>query len=596
MAAALSLAFALAGFTGPEFRADAGSYFVYLRSLAFDRDLDFANDWALLGRPPKASSGTATGHVSNTQTVGPALLWSPFYATAHAYVRASRALGLAAWPADGASEPYRRAPALGTVTAVVLAVLLLRRTLASAFTPGVATLAVAASVLASPVIYYTFVVPGMAHGLAFALAAALVVALVRVREALSLRGWLRVGALLGLLVLVRTQAAVMALLVLPTAIASWRARVVRPQVLAAAAALALALVTPQFLAWKAIFGAYLTLPQGPGYLDWSAPHLKDVLFSANHGLFAWSPALLLGLIGLVLHLRRDPALAGGALLAFAALAWTNGSVTDWDWEGGDAFGARRFDVAVPLFAVGLAAIAEHARALAARRPLLLPATVLVVFALWNLGFVALFRTGRYPEAAPFDRVARDEALLLRRVATGALGAPAYDFFAGEYLFGALGRGGVLALAHADDRTVASGFSPPAWREGGPAYRWALYPEACLMLPLRGDVRPAAVGILARAPRKLLPQEMTLLIGGAERGRAVLGAEWTSLRFAVPAEAFAPGENHLCLRFTRGLPGAAEARPAAAVAEVRLARRLEDLGSDGPAEALEEDGGKPREQQ
>jgi hypothetical protein len=180
------------------------------------------------------------------------------------------------------------------------------------------------------------------------------------------------------------------------------------------------------------------------------------------------------------------------------------------------------------------------------------------------------------------------------MAVGAFGAPAYDFFAGEYLFGEIGRGGALALAHADDRTVGPGFSGPAWREGGPAFRWALFPQACLVLPLRGDLRPAAVAILARAPRRVLPQEMTLLIGGVERGRVALGPAWSRVRFAVPVDAFVPGENPVCLRFTSALPG--EAGPAAAVAEVRLALRLEDLGSDGPAEGLDEEGGEPREQQ
>ena len=47
----LALCLSLAGFARPEFRADSGSYFVYLRSLAFDGDVDFANDWILLGRP-----------------------------------------------------------------------------------------------------------------------------------------------------------------------------------------------------------------------------------------------------------------------------------------------------------------------------------------------------------------------------------------------------------------------------------------------------------------------------------------------------------------------------------------------------------------
>jgi hypothetical protein len=73
--------------------ADTGSYFVHLRSLAFDRDVDFANDWELLA--PCAGNGQ-DGHrpVPNSQTLGPALLWSPFFAMAHAYVRVTGALGL----------------------------------------------------------------------------------------------------------------------------------------------------------------------------------------------------------------------------------------------------------------------------------------------------------------------------------------------------------------------------------------------------------------------------------------------------------------------------------------------------------------------
>jgi hypothetical protein len=577
--AALALCVSVASWARPEFRADAGSYFVYLRSLAFDRDVDFANDWTLLGHPPASGRRTVTGKVHNAQTIGPALLWAPFYAAAHLYVRASLALGLGSWPADGASEPYRRACALGTVTAVVLAAFPLARALAARFTPALAAVAVAAAFLTSPVVYYVFVAPGMAHGLAFALAAVLLALLDRLRGGAWPGGWWRVGACFGLLVLVRTQAAVLGLLVLPFAVRAWRRREVSGKTLAGAGILAGTVFVPQMLAWKALYGSYLTVPQGAGYLDWSSPHLLEVLFSANHGLFSWSPALALGLLGLVLHLRRDRGAAAGSLLVLAALAWTNGAVADWDWEGGDAFGARRFDVAVPFFALGFAALAAWLRELASRRPMLLPAVVLLPFALWNLGLLAAFRTGRYPDAAPLDRVARDQARLLRRVATGALGAlfgqrgraAAYELFAGEYLFGAPGRDGVLRLASADERTLVGGFSPPAWREGGPAFRWALFPEACLDLPLRGEARPGALDLLARAPRKALPQTLSLVLNGVEQGRAELGPEWTSLRFAVAPGSFRPGENRLCLRFARALPGE-EDRPAAAVAELALAQR------------------------
>jgi len=41
----------------------------------------------------------------------------------------------------------------------------------------------------------------------------------------------------------------------------------------------------------------------------------------------------------------------------AATAWVNGGVRDW--EASDAFAARRFDVAIPLVAWGLAALARQ---------------------------------------------------------------------------------------------------------------------------------------------------------------------------------------------------------------------------------------------
>src|SRR4029450_6194515 len=99
------------------------------------------------------------------------------------------------------------------------------------------------------------------------------------------------------------------------------------------------------------------------------PHLVDVLFSADHGLFAWSPIAWLGLLGLVAGFRRAPVVHGGALLVWAATAWVNGSVTDWDWAAGDAFGARRFDLVVPLLAWGLAALLRALRPALARAPL-----------------------------------------------------------------------------------------------------------------------------------------------------------------------------------------------------------------------------------
>ena len=91
----LSLAL-LAGLTSQgDLRADSVSSFAWLRSAYFDRDLDFANEWAHWGllEPPR----TETGLRRNVHSVGPALLWSPFYAAA---TRGS-AKSLRAWATGG---------------------------------------------------------------------------------------------------------------------------------------------------------------------------------------------------------------------------------------------------------------------------------------------------------------------------------------------------------------------------------------------------------------------------------------------------------------------------------------------------------------
>ena len=572
-AAGLAAAWALAACVGPEFRGDAGSYFVYLRSATFDRDLDFTNDWEGLERP--APPPTAAGRPGNTQSVGPALAWAPFFGAAHVYVLVERAQGRLRYAADGFSAPYRRAPVLGTLAGVLAGVVLLGQALARRFGPRVGWVALAATVTATPVLYYAFVVPAMAHGLTFGATAALLAACVRVREQPGPRAWALVGVLLGAAALVRWQSAVWGLFVAVLALVEWRRGRARPAWIAGAAGLAGLVLLPQLLAWHALYGRFLTVPQGPGYMDWTAPHLADVLLSADHGLFAWTPLAWLGLAGLVVGWRRDRTLATGALLVVAATAWVNGSVTDWDWAAGDAFGARRFDLAMALVAWGLAALLAEARPWLVRAPLLLPAALLLALAAWNVGLVALFREGRFASAAPADLVASGQARLLRdgvlaaaeRLAGTRARALAYHHLSGEYLFGAVHPDGVVELA-AEERLLREGWSARANRSDTPHFRWALAPEACLLVPL-ASAHDLTLEVLARAPRRALPQSVAATWNGAALSTAPLTPEWQTLALRVPEDRVRSGENRLCLAFTNAADGDENGRVAAAVATVRV---------------------------
>ena len=317
----LSIAYSVSAFTLIEFRADSASYFAYLRSLSFDGDLDFANDWEALGVPGAAKPGGRPRR--NVFSVGPALLWSPFYAAAHVYVRWETWRGRELYEMSGHSLPYRRSTALGTVTVVVIGASLLCVAMIPLVGLDVALLSVLGSVLASPVLYYTFSVPAMSHGVSFGVAAALIWAWSRARTTPSLKTWFMLGGILGLLTLCRWQAAVYGLLVLPLAVEGLRRGSVRPQwLLAAAGAGALAFV-PQVITWKLMFGRWLLVPQGRGFLDFSSANWSSTLFSANHGFFNWTPLMLLGFLGLVFGLggfgglaghRKDRMLFGGALL------------------------------------------------------------------------------------------------------------------------------------------------------------------------------------------------------------------------------------------------------------------------------------------
>jgi hypothetical protein len=125
--------------------------------------------------------------------------------------------------------------------------------------------------------------------------------------------------------------------------------------LAGAAAMSaawLVVFSPQMVVWDVLYGQPFALPQGPSFMRWTTPHLAAVLLSDNHGLFTWTPIIVLAVAGLVTFARRLPA-AALPIAAVLLVSWyVNAAVADW-WAG-EAFGARRFLSLFPLFVLGLA--------------------------------------------------------------------------------------------------------------------------------------------------------------------------------------------------------------------------------------------------
>ena len=570
LAAGLAITFAIATTATPHYGADSFAYFAPLRSAVFDRDLDYANEARAWGYEPAAA--TETGLRRSAQSIGPALVWTPFFLAAHGYVLLDNRLGSARHPADGFSQPYRRATWAGTLAAVAVGGVLLALAAARIVGPAAGLLGALAALAASPVLYYAWLAPMMAHGVEFGVAAALLWATLRARDDTAGSAWLWVGALFGLLVAVRWQALVLLVCVAPPAFVAWRDRRLSTLMLGVAAALAFLTFLPQMLTWQALYGRPITVPQGSGFMDWSSPHFSDVLFSANHGLFSWTPLMFLGFLGLVAGLRRERILCATGILAFLATAWVNGSVADW--AAGDAFGARRFCLVVPLLGVGVAFAAETAAAFTRKHPFWVPAGLVCAGMAWNSAFARLYVDRRYPDAAPLERLAFDQARAARVAAQdwsgllfGSAGRGlAYRALSGEYLFTSFNYTGTLELATIEDRELRGRWSPRRRPPEGQAFRWAVGKESCVRIPLQGPFDMRAV-VTARAPETLMPQSMLARFNGRSLGARPLATAWQDVELKVPALDQESGENWLCFSFSN--PNSEPDGPHAAIARVQI---------------------------
>lgn len=343
--------------------ADEIEYFSHLRSYWFDRDLDFRNEyeWFVARNPDGLRSfretflerrEPLTGRPINFAPVGSAVLWAPFYATADELVRR----GLVRAERDGFSRPYAASVSYGSALLAIAGFGLIYRVLRRAFdvTEELALSTVVLLWFGTPALYYMTIAPAFSHAPMIFAGSLVLTAWLRARETGSLAGWILVGVAGGLAALVREQAALF--LVMPgldLLLRVARERAARPVAHAfAMAASAAAAFVPQLLAYKAVNGTYGPTTLVTRKMDYASPHAFDVLFDPGHGLFLWTPALVVIAWGFPILGRRAGTSGALVALAFLAQVWVNGAVLSWHQAG--AFGSRRFVDATPFLALGVA--------------------------------------------------------------------------------------------------------------------------------------------------------------------------------------------------------------------------------------------------
>ncbi len=348
--------------------SDPLGYYSWLRSAVLDFDLNVNNEFTDLGFTAYFNTFTPTGYRVNHWSIGPAVLWAPFYLITHAIVSLLTLVG-GPWPADGYSLPYTFTTALASTLYVLASLFLLRDISKQYVSSGVATLATLGVWFASSLLFYMYSSPMMSHAVDFFINALFIWVWYRTCPEPTWRGWLGRGLCIGLAILIRPQNFLLAI-VPSIEFTFWffkhpapfpaRIQVALQRGLAFSTGI-LIFVGLQVTFWRVVFGqwivsAYTLIPDVPdtnALFNFASPRLLQLAFSTDRGIFFWAPILIFGFIGLFMLIRRDKSLATLLLVIFATQFYFISSAVWWN-GGGTSFGSRVLVGVLPVFVIGLA--------------------------------------------------------------------------------------------------------------------------------------------------------------------------------------------------------------------------------------------------
>lgn len=407
----------------PWVRGDGVGYYAYARALAINHNLRFEQDW--LNANPSFRNGrvdakgriladqyTSTGYLDNHFTIGPALIWMPFLEVTHLMVLCANHFG-AGIPPTGYSWPYLGTMAVVTALTGFLALFISFRLARRYFPERWAFAATLGIWFASSLPVYMYFNPSWSHA-----QSAFVVALFLwywdyTRKVRILLQWLLLGLIGGLMVDMYYPNVLFLLAIAVEWFMQSRERPRSPQRQAQmkqmferytlfAGALILGFL-PTLITRGIIYGRIFAT----GYTDGSLWHFKSplwgrVLFSTDHGVFSWTPVLVLACAGLVFLFLRDRTVGTAAIVSLVAFYYLISSYQNWD--GISSFGNRFFVSLTPVFILGLAALLTVSERVWRSRVAAASCATLVLgmLTVWNCGLIFQWGMHLIPERGTFS--------------------------------------------------------------------------------------------------------------------------------------------------------------------------------------------------
>jgi hypothetical protein len=413
----------------PWVHGDGVGYYAYVHSLLIDHNLAFENEWkaanASFTQGRVGANGeilenqyTATHHLDNHFTVGPAILWAPFLILIHLLILLLNSFG-ADISTDGFGRPYLLTMAFATAGYGFCGLLICFRLAREFVAERWAFLAVAGYWFASSLPVYMYLNPSWSHAHTLFSVSLFLWYWYRTRKMRTVRQWILLSLLAALMVNVYYLNAVWLLIPAFEAIANYFQMSSGSQELRGGrpgesfahlfashitfVAVFLLGMLPTLITRKIIYGGYLETGY-PGAREWTWTHPVpgSVWFSSDHGLFSWTPILALAVVGLILFLRYDRTIAFYFLSIFAVFSYVLACYVNWD--GISSFGNRFFISLGPVFIIGLAVLLDRtARGWSNQKSVFITAAlVFTLFAAWNVGFIFQWGDHLIPVRGPIS--------------------------------------------------------------------------------------------------------------------------------------------------------------------------------------------------
>ncbi|MCX6014406.1 MAG: hypothetical protein NT020_02240 [Chloroflexales bacterium] len=378
-------------FFSPAISSDGVGYYAYIRSYGIDGDWQFANEFDKTQSPlPSIATFPVyepTGYTINPWSIGPAIIWAPFWYVAHGVTLLANFVG-GDWKVDGYTLPYKALITFSTSLAGLIGLYLVYLLLTRWFTNNISLLTTITLYIGSNWLYYTQVAGSYPHSYTTLFALLMVITSWKIIDTPmpQTRHWVYFGLSTGAMILSYWMNILFGIYPLGIVIYKlWSVlrhkqgslinTLVKGVIISTICGLIM--LMPQFIIWQYLYHSWFTVYGSPSGIVPIHFQIVPYLFGPLYGLLWWMPACFVAILGSLWFAIKRPWPGGLFFVTIIIFISYNAGISDWDGSGG--FGFRRIISLMPFFAFGLATIFQ-----ALQRWSLLPVVIASIMSGWSL--------------------------------------------------------------------------------------------------------------------------------------------------------------------------------------------------------------------